>query len=173
MPREKLPIMALWPLVGYFIFLSLLFLFCSMGIIGPTYQLGLLCFSLSSLYRRKFCIGANPPFNSSFKSHRVYFVSQIWYLIQKTKKLIIWKFYTAIVIKWLANYVPCSYFAIFNLLGFFRFLGRSQTAITNAEAANFFTSLGQANILMKRIPAFFQRTGWSISKCPTGLYNEV
>lgn len=48
--------------------------------------------------------------------------------------------------------------ALYNLL-VFRPLGRSQTAITNAEAANFFTSLGQANISMKRIPEFFKELG--------------
>lgn len=51
---------------------------------------------------------------------------------------------------------PVHIFAIFNLLVLFRPLGRSQTAITKAEAANFLTSWGQANIFMNRILVFFK-----------------
>lgn len=59
----------------------------------------------------------------------------------------------------------------------FKVLGRFQTAITNTKAANFLISLGQANILMRKIPAFFKELGLKqksvpISKCTTGLFNK-
>lgn len=62
MPGKTLPVMAMWPLVHYLVFLSLIFLFCSAGIIGPTYHAGLL-YIHSPLFLNA---------EGSFASHRIH-----------------------------------------------------------------------------------------------------
>lgn len=51
--------------------------------VGPTYHIGLLWIPPLPSCRKKFCIGANLLFNSSFKGHMIHFVPQIWYNSEK------------------------------------------------------------------------------------------